>query len=269
MTGANTSTQRIDTSRPHPARVYDWMLDGKDNYPVDEGLGEQILTLSPHAKQGAKDNRHFMRRATRWLTDTAGVRQFLDIGTGIPTEPNLHQVAQAVAPTTRVVYVDNDPIVLAHAEALLQGTPEGVTEYIEADVRTPETILEQAGRVLDFDRPIALSVVALLHFISDEEGAHTHLRTLTDALCPGSYLVLTQVTADLYPEAMERAREMYVNGGIDLTMRSRAEVEEFFAGYELVDPGIVLLDEWHPELNDEQRPDTTMAPIYAGVARKP
>ncbi|WP_255952773.1 SAM-dependent methyltransferase [Streptomyces odontomachi] len=269
MTGVEPSAQRIDTSKPHPARVYDWMLDGKDNYPVDEELGRQMLTLSPHAKQGAKDNRHFMRRAIRWLTGPAGIRQFLDIGTGIPTEPNLHQIAQTIAPETRVVYVDNDPIVLAHAGALLKSTPEGVTEYIEADVRTPDSIISQAREILDFRKPIAVSLVALLHFVTDEDGAIEHVRTLVDALPSGSYLVLTQLTADLYGDSMQRAVDIYSAGGITLVLRSRADVEGIISGLELVDPGIVLLDEWHPELGDEQRPDIDRAAIYALVARKP
>jgi hypothetical protein len=269
MTGVEPSAQRIDTSRPHSARVYDWLLDGKDNYPVDEELGRRMLALSPDAKQGAKDNRHFMRRATRWLTGQAGVRQFLDIGTGIPTEPNLHQVAQGIAPTSRVVYVDNDPIVLAHAGALLKSTPQGVTEYLEADVRDPRSIIDQARRILDFDKPIALSLVALLHFVSDEDGARTHLETLLDALPSGSYLTLTQLTADLYEEGMRQAQETYAARGITLVTRTHSEVEEFFTGLELVDPGVVLVNQWHPELTDVHRSDAGPTPMYAGVARKP
>ncbi|GHJ38672.1 SAM-dependent methyltransferase [Streptomyces sp. TS71-3] len=267
MTGVESSVKRIDTSRPHPARVYDWLLDGKDNYPVDEELGRQILELSPLAKRGAKDNRAFMRRATRWLVREAGVRQFLDIGTGIPTEPNLHQVAQRTEPAARVVYVDNDPIVLAHAAALLHGTPEGVTEYVEADFRDPAAIVEQAREVLDFDEPIALSVIALLHFITDEDGAHEHLRTLVDALPAGSHLVLSQLTADLHGASMQQAVDVYAAGGISLVNRSRAEVERFFTGMEMVDPGIVLVGEWRPELADEE-PHNGFAPIFGAVARK-
>jgi hypothetical protein len=156
MTGTESAADGIDTSRPHPARVYDWYLGGKDNYPVDERLGQQITARDPGAKRAARSNRWFMQRATRHLVRTAGIRQFLDIGTGIPTEPNLHQIAQSTAPDARVVYVDNDPIVLAHAGALLRGTDEGVTEYVHADVREPRKILDEAARVLDLDRPVAL-----------------------------------------------------------------------------------------------------------------
>jgi hypothetical protein len=172
----------IDTSRPHPARMYDWLLGGKDNYPVDEELGRQVVALDPRAPVIAKVNRAFMQRATRWLA-TQGIRQFLDIGTGIPTAPNLHQIAQRTAPGTRVVYCDNDPIVLAHAAALLHGAPEGATEYVQADAREPEAVIERAGKVLDFDRPVALSLVALLHFIPDEEGA-TNWSTGCSRCCP-------------------------------------------------------------------------------------
>jgi hypothetical protein len=270
MTGAGQPAPRIDTTKAHPARVYDWMLGGKDNYPVDEEVGEHLLTLSPDVKQGAKDNRHFMRRATRWLTGTAGIRQFLDIGTGIPTEPNLHQIAQTIAPGTHVVYADNDPIVLAHAEALLTSTPEGLTQYIEADVREPESIVARARDILDFDQPIALSLIALLHFVADEQGAHDHVRTLVDALPSGSYVVLTQLTADINPKGLQQAVDMYAAGGITLAARSRSETERFFTGLDIVGPGVVLLDDWHPELADEQRrSDLTPTPIYAGVARKP
>ncbi|GHH75172.1 hypothetical protein GCM10018793_17860 [Streptomyces sulfonofaciens] len=268
MTGVESSVPRIDTSRPHSARVYDWLLDGKDNYPVDEELGKQILSLSPMAKQGAKDNRAFMRRATSWLVRRAGLRQFLDVGTGIPTEPNLHQIAQAGAPDARVVYVDNDPIVLAHAGALLHGTAEGVTEYVEADVRDPRSIVEQARRILDFDEPIALSLIALLHFVTDEEGALDHVGALLDALPAGSHLVLSQLTADLHGADMQQAVDVYAQGGIALVNRSRAEVERFFTGLDLVDPGLVLIGQWHPELADEE-PHGGLAPMYGGVARKP
>lgn len=260
---------QIDTSKPHPARMYDWFLGGKDNYPVDEEMAKQLLTIDSRGRDMARVNRAFMHRATRWL-GAQGVRQYLDIGSGIPTEPNLHQIAQQVAPESRVVYCDNDPIVLAHAEALLRSTPEGATEYIQADARDPESILERAGKVLDFTRPIALSLLALLHFVDDEDGAYELLRRLVDRLPSGSYLVLSHVTGDFDPEGAAKARAMYRGRGLTLRPRTREEFARFFEGLELVEPGVSLTADWHPELG-EVVPVAGDAPIpgYAGVARKP
>ncbi|MFF1293491.1 MULTISPECIES: SAM-dependent methyltransferase [unclassified Streptomyces] len=262
MTGTEpASVQRIDTTKPHPARVYDWYLGGKDNYPVDEALGRQIASLSGDAPRAARANRWFMNRATRHLVANAGIRQFLDIGTGIPTEPNLHQIAQQVAADARVVYVDNDPIVLAHAGALLRGTEEGVTEYIEADVRKPRTILDQAGRILDFDRPIALSLIALMHFVADEDGAYDLVDTLVGALAPGSALVLSAMTADFEPENVRRGIEAYAAGGVTLVARTRDEFGRFFEGLDVLEPGIVSVKDWCPELAVDETPDTDEGPV--------
>ncbi|MFE0135159.1 SAM-dependent methyltransferase [Streptomyces sp. NPDC059037] len=261
-------TETIDTSKPHPARVYDWFLGGRDNYPVDEELGRQIMSLEPATKYCAQHNRWFMQRATRHLAQAAGMRQFLDIGSGIPTEPNLHRIAQSAAPEARVVYVDNDPIVLAHAEALLTGTPEGATEFLKADVRDPAAILEQAAGVLDFGRPCALSLISLMHFISDDDGAYDIVERLMAALAPGSHLVLSQMAGDFDPERTRQAVETYKAGGVTLVPRSRAEVERFFAGFELVAPGLAWLPDWHPELGVDEVRDGTPVPLYAGVGRK-
>ncbi|MFI9245062.1 SAM-dependent methyltransferase [Streptomyces sp. NPDC053086] len=265
MAGTGPDIQDIDTSRPHPARVYDWFLGGKDNYPVDEQLGRQIAAIDGGAPKAARANRAFMRRATRALAAETGIRQFLDIGTGIPTEPNLHQIAQSVVPDARVVYVDNDPIVLAHASALLRGTPEGVTEYVQADARDPHAILEQAARVLDLDRPVALSLIALLHFVADEDGAHGLVSTLVEALAPGSALVLSTMTADFEPENVRRGIAAYAAGGVTLVARSHAEVSTFFRGLDLLEPGIVPVADWRP---DEAPADGPIS-LYGGVARKP
>ena len=269
MTGTEPAAQRIDTTRPHPARVYDWFLGGKDNYPVDEQLGRQIASMQGDAPRAARANRRFMRRATRRLVEESGIRQFLDIGTGIPTEPNLHQIAQRVAPDARVVYVDNDPIVLAHAGALLRGTPEGVTEYLQADARDPAAILEQAGRILDFDRPIALSLIALVHFIADEDGAYDLVSTLVDALAPGSCLVLSAMTADFEPENVRRGIEAYAAGGVTLVARTHTEMSGFFKGLDLIEPGIVSVVDWHPELGVDETPDGEgRVSLYGGVGVK-
>ncbi|WAX82058.1 SAM-dependent methyltransferase [Streptomyces sp. KMM 9044] len=267
MTGQQHPVE-IDTSKPHTARMYDWYLGGKDNYPVDEAMGRQMLALDPRVPVMARVNRAFMQRATRWLTGQ-GVRQFLDIGTGIPTEPNLHQIAQGIAPDVRVVYCDNDPIVLAHAGALLRGTDEGVTEYLQGDVREPESILEGARKILDFDRPVAVSLIALLHFISDEDGAHELVGRLLADLPSGSYLVISHATSDFTPEESRAATEKLKAAGVNLALRSREEFTRLFDGLELVDPGIQVPQLWHPELGEPvPGQDDGVIPGYGAVGRK-
>ncbi|MET8137342.1 SAM-dependent methyltransferase [Streptomyces sp. NPDC005251] len=259
----------IDTSKPHPARMYDWYLGGKDNYPVDEEMGRQMLTLDPRVPVMARVNRAFMHRATRWLAQN-GVRQFLDIGTGIPTEPNLHQIAQAVAPDARVVYCDNDPIVLAHAAALLRSSDAGMTEYLQADVRDPDAILDGARKVLDFGRPVALSLVALLHFVSDADGAHALVDRLLCELPSGSYLMITHATADFTPEESAAAIAKLKAAGVTLALRSREEFSRFFDGLDLVEPGVAVVHEWHPELGEPvPGQDDGVIPGYGAVGRKP
>ncbi|MCX4709455.1 SAM-dependent methyltransferase [Streptomyces fimicarius] len=250
----------IDTSKPHPARVYDWLLGGKDNYAVDQEVGEK---LPAEARANAARNRAFMHRSAAWLA-RQGVDQFLDVGTGIPTAPNLHQIVQRITPTARIVYADNDPIVLRHAEALLVSSPEGATDYLHADVREPEAILEQARKVLDFDRPIALSLIALMHFLRDEEDPYGITRTLVGALAPGSFLVLSHGTADQHPELREETEKAYRKGAIALRMRTRAEVEPFFEGLELVAPGLVPAAEWYQE---QPAPAQERSGFYVGVGR--
>ncbi|MFD3585204.1 SAM-dependent methyltransferase [Streptomyces sp. NPDC058683] len=259
----------IDTSKPHPARMYDWYLGGKDNYPVDEEMGRQMLALDPRVPVMARVNRAFMHRSTRWLAEQ-GVRQFLDIGTGIPTEPNLHQIAQAVAPETRVVYCDNDPIVLAHAAALLRGAPEGATEYLQADVREPAAIVAGARQILDLDRPVALSLVALLHFVPDEDGAHELVGRLLAELPSGSYLTMTHATADFTPEESAAATAKLKVAGVTLALRSQEEFGRFFDGLDLVDPGVSVVHHWHPELGEPvPGQDDGVIPGYGAVGRKP
>jgi hypothetical protein len=253
---------QVDTSKPHPARIYDYLLGGKDNYPVDREVGER---LSQEARRGARHNRAFMNRAIAWVART-GVDQFLDIGTGIPTEPNLHQIVQQIEPKSRIVYTDNDPIVLRHAEALLVSRPEGATDYIQADVREPAAILGHARTFLDFSRPVALSLIALMHFVPEEE-AYTVVRTLVDALPSGSYLVLSHATEDfLTPEQVRRVVGTYKTSGIPLRNRSRAEVLRFFEGLDLVDPGLVTSPRW---FKDTPAPQDEESLVYAAVARIP
>ncbi|MEU1512647.1 SAM-dependent methyltransferase [Streptomyces sp. NPDC005811] len=270
MTGQEPAPAvEIDTSKPHPARMYDWYLGGKDNYPVDEAMGRQMLALDPRVPVMARVNRAFMHRATRWLAHN-GVRQFLDIGTGIPTEPNLHQVAQEIAPDARVVYCDNDPIVLAHAAALLRSTPGGATEYLQADVRDPAAIVEGARKTLDLTRPVALSLVALLHFVPDEDGAHELVDRLLAELPSGSYLMMTHATADFTPEESAAATAKLKAAGVTLALRSREEFGRFFDGLDLVDPGVAVVPDWHPELGEPvPGQEDGVIPGYGAVARKP
>ncbi|OEU91913.1 methyltransferase [Streptomyces abyssalis] len=267
-----TANDEIDISRPHPARVYDYWLNGKSHYEADAAAAERVVRVWPGVVLGARLNREFMHRATRWLANEAGVRQFLDIGSGIPTEPNLHQVAQAVAPETRAVYVDNDPIVLAHAQELLSSTPQGRTAYLQADFTEPESILAspELGETLDLGRPVALSLIALLHFITDERGAYDIVRRYMDALPSGSYLVVSHATADFDPDLLTRVAEAYQSTVAEGQIRSSSEVNRFFEGLELVDPGVVVAHRWRHD-GDEAQADITDAefPVYGGVARKP
>ncbi|WP_031048987.1 SAM-dependent methyltransferase [Streptomyces sp. NRRL F-5650] len=262
MTTDPSRPPRIDTGRAHPARVYDWLLGGKDNYPVDEAVGE---TLPPEARVAARQNRAFMNRAVAHLA-ARGIDQFLDIGTGIPTEPNLHRIVQRTVPTARVVYADNDPIVLRHAEALLVSSPEGATDYIQADVREPDGIVRHARRILDFDRPIGLSLIALMHFVPDDD-ARGIVRGLVETLPSGSHLVLSHAAIDLFPELAEQVIDQYAKGGIRLGFRTRAEVARFFDGLELLPPGLVTATEWSGEGLEPPAPEESG--IYAGVARIP
>lgn len=273
MTGseAEQAPARIDTSRPHPARVYDWWLGGKDNYPVDEELARRILAVDGTVLRGARANRRFMQRAVRTAAE-AGIRQFLDIGTGIPTRPNLHQVAQGVAPESKVVYADNDPIVLRHAEALLHGSAEGSTRYAHADVRDLDTLLHRAADTLDLTRPVALSLVALTHYLSDDpagDDVHGLLRKYVAALAPGSWLILSQVTGDLNPAAIEKAAEHFRRSGTPFYPRSLTEFARFFEGLELLGPGVIPVSGWRPEPEDVAVQAEGIVPVYAGVARKP
>lgn len=273
MTGNRFSADDIDTTAPHSARMYDYWLGGKTHYAVDAQAAEAVMRLWPGVRTGAQVNRWFMRRAARWLAEEAGIRQFLDVGAGIPTTPNLHQVTQEVAPDSRVVYVDNDPIVLTYSEALLESSAEGRTVYLHADVTDPAGILEAPTlrETLDLTQPVALSMMALLHFVTDDGAPYELVRKLMAPLPAGSYLMLTHCTPELDPEAWERLAGFAASRS-DITgqARSHAEVTRFFDGLELVDPGVVVPHRWRPD------GDTSLArltdgevSLYAGVARKP
>jgi hypothetical protein len=263
---------RIDTTRPHQARMYDYLLGGKDNYPADREWCEQALRVLPSSRIVARENRAFLGRAVRFLVSECGVRQFLDIGTGLPTANNVHQVAQGIAPECRVVYVDNDPIVLAHARALLTSSPEGKTAYIDADLREPAKILSdpEVRATLDFTQPIGLLLVAILHALPDEDEPGRIVSTLVEALPPGSYLAATHATADFNQAAIaEVARMARDSGMMQAQARTADEFEAMaFSGLELVEPGIVVTSDWRPD-DEGPRPLPHEVSMYAGVARKP
>ena len=259
----------LQTDRPHSARMYDYYLGGKDNFPADRETAERTLAAFPTARTGAQQNRAFMHRAVRYLAGEVGIRQFLDIGTGIPTSPNLHEIAQQVAPDTRVVYADNDPIVLVHARALLASSAEGRTAYLDADIRNVEAILTSAELrgTIDLTQPVVLSLLAILQFIPDSDDPHGLVQRLLRELPTGSYLVLSNPTVDFSPVDGERAAQIYRSRGVTFEPRDRAEVASFFEGLDLVEPGIQPVHRWRA---DSAVPDLTDAEvsIYGGVARK-
>ncbi|MFJ5927382.1 SAM-dependent methyltransferase [Kitasatospora sp. NPDC092948] len=257
----------LNIHQAHSARMYDYYLGGVTNFPADREAAGRALDAFPNARFAAHANRAFMRRATRTIAEL-GIDQFLDIGTGIPTSPNLHEVAQGVNAAARVVYADNDPIVLTHAEALLEGTAQGRTDYVQGDIRDARTILDAAARTLDLDRPVALSMVAVLHFVADrpEQNALDVVEAFTSQLAPGSYLVITHFTADFDPEATARMENVYRSSGTDLQARTREEVGTLFQGWRLLDPGVVASPRWNPGAEDAPVTDV-QAGCYGGVAR--
>ncbi|MFG2844607.1 SAM-dependent methyltransferase [Kitasatospora sp. NPDC048296] len=260
----------LRTDRAHSARVYDYLLGGKTNFPADREVADRLLADLPGARDGAAAARAVMHRMVRRLAGEHGVRQFLDVGTGIPTAPNLHEIVQAVDPSCRVVYVDNDPIVLAHSRALLTSSPEGRTAYVEGDLRDPEKFLADpaVAATLALGEPIALTLINIVHFLSDE-AAHPPVRRLLDALPAGSFLALTAGTADNAPDQVAVGSRRYAEAGIEVHVRSRAGVEQFFAGLELDDPGVVLIHEWHPELGEPSTVAAGEVSVYGGLACKP
>ncbi|EPD55694.1 MULTISPECIES: SAM-dependent methyltransferase [Streptomyces] len=257
--------RRIDSTRAHPARVYDVFLGGKDNYPVDRAAAAAALAANPRGYLDVRHNRDFLRRAVNELAGQEGIRQFLDIGTGLPTAENVHQIAQRIIPDARVVYVDNDPVVLAHARALLTSGPEGRTDYIDADFKNPAQILEQAAKTLDFDQPIALCLVAILHFVEDEE-AYPIVRELVRALPSGSRLVLSHLTEDLNPENIRAVQRTYTERGFTFVLRTRADVERFFTenSLRLVEPGVVPVHHWRAD-NDAPVPEQPEESYLGGL----
>jgi hypothetical protein len=255
----------LDTSVAHPARVYDYWLGGKDNFAADREAAEQVIAANPDVLAGVRANRAFLGRAVRYLAGEAGIRQFLDIGTGLPTADNTHEVAQRVAPSCRVVYVDNDPIVLVHARALLTSTPGGATAYVEADLRDTGSVLTGAAATLDFSKPVAVMLLMILQYIPDSEDPWAIVARLLDAVPPGSYLVVSDTAADINAQAVAESARRYNQrlGPVRQTRRTRAEFARFFAGLDLVEPGVVPLPQWRLPVGPGQA-----IPAYAAVGRK-
>ncbi|HEU0087125.1 MAG TPA: SAM-dependent methyltransferase [Pseudonocardiaceae bacterium] len=258
----------IDTSRAHTARFWNYLLGGKDHYPVDRELGDQVLALIPGLAGTARAVRAYLVRVVRYLAGEAGIRQFLDIGTGLPTANNTHEVAQATARQCRIVYVDNDPLIMAHARALLTSTPEGATDYIHADLRDPERILREATRTLDFTQPIALMLLGILNHIMDDEEPYAIVQRLLDDLPSGSYLAISHPTAEIDGEAMKESMRLWnESGGTPIVARSRQQLIRFFDGLELLEPGVVSCSLWRPDPSELGAP--TEVYEFGGVGRKP
>ena len=261
----------VDFSRPHPARMYDYYLGGKDHFQIDRETAERGLQSWPTVRTATRENRRFLGRAVNYLAGEAGIRQFLDIGTGLPSAGNTHEVAQRIAPDSRIMYVDNDPLVLTHARALLTSKPEGRTAYIEADLREPEKILASPvlGEVLDLSKPVALMLIAILHFIPDSADPGRIVSTLLDALPSGSYLVATSVTPEHDPEGVHNLERVYRNGGMTLQARTSDEFGSLlFSSLDLVPPGMTLVSEWRPD-EGGPRPTAEEVSVYGAVGRKP
>jgi hypothetical protein len=258
---------RIDTSLANVARAWNFMVGGKDNFEADRAAARQLMEVAPVIREAAPASRAFLGRAVRYLVGAAGIRQFLDVGTGLPTAGNTHEVAQAVSPECRVVYVDNDPVVLTHARALLTSASEGVTHYIDADARDPGRILTEAATVLDFGEPVAIMMVDLLDFIEDDRAAASAVAALTGAVPAGSFLAIMHPASDLDPALLEAERRWNQLAAQRVRLRSREEVAGFLDGLELVEPGLVTVPEWRPEPGEPAAGQ--LIPLYAVVARKP
>ena len=257
----------FDTSKAHQARMYDYALGGKDNYAADRAAVDAVVKVWPEIVFTARANRAFLGRVIRYLAGEAGIRQFLDIGTGIPTAGNTHQVAQAIAPETRVVYVDYDPVVLAHARALLTSGEAGATEYLDADLRDTSAILNQAGRLLDFTKPVAVTLISILHAIPDADDPHAIVATLMDAVPAGSYLALSHTGSDLLTADVQQGIKNVIgsSGQQQYSNRTREQVARFFEGTDLMEPGLVRVEEWRPEPGAD---DARKSALWAAVGRK-
>jgi hypothetical protein len=257
----------LDTGVAHPARVYDYWLGGTNNFAADREAAERVLAVTPGLRFRVRANRAFLGRATRYLAAEAGIRQFLDIGTGIPAAGNTHEVAQQAAPDARVVYVDNDPMVLLHAQALLHGSPQGATDYLQADLRDPGMILDRAAAVLDFGQPVAVMLLGVLHLIQDAEDPWGIVAGLMAAAPGGSYLTISHPAIDIHHRQAEAQRVYNERVSTPQTLRTREQVARFFTGLELVEPGLVQVHQWRPDPGDVGPEGTVSA--HGAVGRKP
>ncbi|MGA5702509.1 SAM-dependent methyltransferase [Peterkaempfera bronchialis] len=266
----SNAADRLDPTIAHNARVWNYWLGGKDHYAADREAGDHVFRMFPDIVHVARADREFLGRAVRFLADEAGIRQFLDIGTGLPTAENTHEVAQRVAPESRIVYADNDALVLVHARALLTSSPQGATDYVDADIRDTDRLLEAAGRTLDFSRPVAIMLLGVLNFVLDTEEAQRVVRRLMDAVPSGSYLVLTHPTLELGGEGNVEAMQFWnQNAKPPITARSGAEVARFLDGLELLEPGLVSCARWRPDPADGSGTAPAQVAQYGAVARKP
>ena len=265
---AQEELSKIDTSVPQSARIWNYWLGGKDNYEVDRVAGDAFRAIFPGIETGARAARYFLARAVRHLAAEEGVRQFLDIGTGLPNVDNTHEIAQRVAPECRIVYVDNDPLVLAHARALLTSSPEGRTDYLDEDLRNVDAILEHAAKTLDFSEPVALILLGVVIFVGDDEDPYSLVRRLVDRLPAGSHLVLSHtITSPSMPDVDEAVKFWNEHGTPKLTQRTPENVARFFDGLELLEPGVLSCSRWRPEDGDAAEPEEVA--MFGGVARKP
>ena len=264
MTADSPGEERLNTSVPSSARVWNYWLGGKDNFAPDRELGDQIAEFFPEIVDIAKESRRFLTRAVRYLAGEAGIRQFLDIGTGLPTADNTHQIAQRITPAARVVYVDNDPLVLVHARALLTGSREGVTAYLDADVHDPVSILRGAAKTLNFAEPVGLMMLGILGNVVDYDEARGILGRLVSALPSGSYLVVNDGTNVIDPVSRNEATRVSIEAGTPYIARHPDQIAGFFQGLELVEPGVVSSSRWRPD-----DPDPAEVDVFCGVARKP
>jgi O-methyltransferase involved in polyketide biosynthesis len=265
--GDYTPPVNLHTDQPHSARMYDYLLGGKDNYTVDREAAEKAIAAFPMLRTAAQENRKFVGRAVRYLVETTGIRQFIDLGSGLPTAENVHQVAQRHDPLARVVYVDHDPIVLVYGQALLDKDER--TSVIQGDIREPRTVLDDPGTraLIDFNEPVAVLAVAVMHFVTEEENPLGVMNVLRDSVVPGSHFVLSHATADIAPEKAWGVQKAYRAQGVPLTLRSKEEFRPFFDGLELVDPGIEVVSEWRSTIPADKRPPHGDVSWYGGIGR--
>jgi S-adenosyl methyltransferase len=266
--GQGTEPPEIDTTVPHSARIWNYWLGGKDNYPVDRAAGDQFREAFPGIVDVTRASRRFLTRAVRYLAGEAGIRQFLDVGTGLPTADNTHEVAQRVAPESRIVYVDNDPVVLVHARALLTSTSQGVTQYVDADLHEPDRILEAASKTIDFTEPVALMLLGILGHVTDDAEARSIVKRLLGALPSGSHLAIYDGT-DTNPAGVEAQERYNRSGAVPYRLRSPEQIAGFFEGLELVEPGVVSVSRWRPDPADAAGGPPAEVDAFGGVGRKP